>query len=283
MFERPILNGQCSDSTPSDVRVMRYRAHVLHSLLEGFVQRRSQAVLMKCLPSKEEHIILVNMSSIQKELYNTFVERLLDSVGYINPIKGFHTCTKIWNHPDIFYRSLNMKNSERNESPLTILEDSNGASQNSRSFDRGGSPSNLITSATAAGIAQNQSSGSVQSPYFPASSNTQSVPACSQLATQAVVRSTMQLHQMVSCQLSGQTVAMSTMTTQASQSQSSLPVIQPVVPQLDRSSALVQDMMWAKNLFKDYQPGVMKNGGKLVVLMEIIEESLKLGEKNPDF
>ena len=35
----------------------------------------------------------------------------------------------------------------------------------------------------------------------------------------------------------------------------------------------------AKNLFKDYQPGVMKNGGKLVVLMEIIEESLKLGEK----
>ena len=35
----------------------------------------------------------------------------------------------------------------------------------------------------------------------------------------------------------------------------------------------------AKKLFKDYQPGVMENGGKLVVLMEIIEESLKLGEK----
>lgn len=32
-------------------------------------------------------------------------------------------------------------------------------------------------------------------------------------------------------------------------------------------------------MFKDYQPGVMKNGGKLVVLMEIIEESLKQGEK----
>lgn len=35
----------------------------------------------------------------------------------------------------------------------------------------------------------------------------------------------------------------------------------------------------AKTLFKDYQVGVMENGGKLVVLMEIIEESLKLGEK----
>ena len=35
----------------------------------------------------------------------------------------------------------------------------------------------------------------------------------------------------------------------------------------------------AKNLVKDYQVGVMKNGGKLVVLMEIVEESLQLGEK----
>ncbi len=39
MFERPITNGQCVDSTQQDVRLMRFRAHVLHSLLEGFVQR----------------------------------------------------------------------------------------------------------------------------------------------------------------------------------------------------------------------------------------------------
>lgn len=280
MFERPILNGQCSDSTPSDVRVMRYRAHVLHSLLEGFVQRRSQAVLKKCLPSKEEHIILVNMSPIQRELYNTFVERLLGSVGYINPIKGFHTCTKIWNHPDIFYGSLNMKNSDRNESPLTIVtDDSTGTSQNSISADRGGSPSNAVAS-----ISQNQCSASQLSPYFPSSTNTQTanlqpVPA----STQAVVTSVMQLHQMVSYQLAGQSVTMSTTTTttQATTSTSDCPapVSQQMITQADQSSSFAEDMAWAKNLFKDYQPGVLKNGGKLVVLMEIVEESLKQGEK----
>ena len=44
---------------------------------------------------KEEHIILVNMSTIQKELYNRFVERLLGSVGHVNPVKCFQTCTKV--------------------------------------------------------------------------------------------------------------------------------------------------------------------------------------------
>ncbi|GBO99710.1 Helicase ARIP4 [Eumeta japonica] len=50
MFERPIQNGLCIDSTPDDIKLMRYRAHVLHSLLVGFVQRRSHTVLQQSLP-----------------------------------------------------------------------------------------------------------------------------------------------------------------------------------------------------------------------------------------
>lgn len=37
-FINPITNGQYSDSTAADVRLMKRRSHVLHRMLEGFVQ-----------------------------------------------------------------------------------------------------------------------------------------------------------------------------------------------------------------------------------------------------
>lgn len=37
-FINPIENGQCADSTPKDVRIMKKRAHVLHAVLAGCVQ-----------------------------------------------------------------------------------------------------------------------------------------------------------------------------------------------------------------------------------------------------
>ncbi|KAM9271859.1 helicase ARIP4 isoform 2-T2 [Cariama cristata] len=99
MFERPILNGQCIDSTPQDVRLMRYRSHVLHSLLEGFVQRRGHNVLKVQLPSKEEHVIL------------------------------------IWNHPDVLYEALQKENLA-NEQDLDV-DDLGTASTNSRCQPQG--------------------------------------------------------------------------------------------------------------------------------------------------
>ncbi|XP_053325165.1 helicase ARIP4 [Spea bombifrons] len=114
MFERPILNGQCADSTPQDKRLMRYRSHVLHSLLEGFVQRRGHTVLRAQLPSKEEHVILVRLSPIQRALYTEFMNRFRDAgnSGWLglNPLKAFCVCCKIWNHPDILYEALQKEN-----------------------------------------------------------------------------------------------------------------------------------------------------------------------------
>ncbi|XP_034733697.1 helicase ARIP4-like isoform X1 [Etheostoma cragini] len=114
MFERPILNGQCVDSTPQDVQLMRYRSHVLHSLLEGFVQRRGHDVLKDQLPSKEEHVILVRLSPLQRALYTEFMNRFKEAgnSGWLslNPLKAFCVCCKIWNHPDVLYEALQKEN-----------------------------------------------------------------------------------------------------------------------------------------------------------------------------
>ncbi|KAJ1527125.1 hypothetical protein ONE63_008659 [Megalurothrips usitatus] len=106
MFERPIQNGQCIDSTPQDIRLMRYRAHVLHSLLEGFVQRRSHAVLTNALPQKEEYVLLVRMTPFQRKLYETFMNEVVRTKAVPNPLKAFAVCCKIWNHPDVLYQFL---------------------------------------------------------------------------------------------------------------------------------------------------------------------------------
>ncbi|KAM6976876.1 helicase ARIP4-like [Aplochiton taeniatus] len=114
MFERPILNGQCVDSTPQDVQLMRYRSHVLHSLLEGFIQRRGHDVLRDQLPTKQEHVILVRLSPLQRALYTEFMNRFREAgnSGWLslNPLKAFCVCCKIWNHPDVLYETIQKEN-----------------------------------------------------------------------------------------------------------------------------------------------------------------------------
>ncbi|KAM7342670.1 helicase ARIP4 [Cochliomyia hominivorax] len=111
MFERPIQNGLCVDSTPDDIKLMRYRAHVLHSLLVGFVQRRSHTVLQQSLPEKQEFVILTRMTELQKQLYDTFMNDIVRTKNVPNPLKAFAVCCKIWNHPDVLYDAMKMADS----------------------------------------------------------------------------------------------------------------------------------------------------------------------------
>ncbi|OWF55874.1 Helicase ARIP4 [Mizuhopecten yessoensis] len=112
MFERPVMNGQCMDSTEEDIKTMRHRAHVLHSLLEGFVQRRGHTVLQMALPPKQEFVLFIRMSPIQKALYKTFLESVVENFTAAsawsnhNPLRAFATCCKIWNHPDVLHKLL---------------------------------------------------------------------------------------------------------------------------------------------------------------------------------
>lgn len=58
-FINPIENGQCADSTPKDVRIMKKRAHVLHAVLAGCVQVKQRETILPALQHQESFYIPV--------------------------------------------------------------------------------------------------------------------------------------------------------------------------------------------------------------------------------
>ena len=73
-FVNPITNGQYTDSTEYDIQVMRRRAHVLHKMLDGCVQRRDYAVLAPFLPPKHEYVLSIKLTPMQVQLYKHYME-----------------------------------------------------------------------------------------------------------------------------------------------------------------------------------------------------------------
>ncbi|KHN71604.1 Helicase ARIP4 [Toxocara canis] len=111
MFERPIKNGICIDSTPADMKLARQRTHVLVEMLKGFVQRRTHHLLKTILPPSLEYVILLRKSPIQRVLYRAFLQYAQSEItssgnSVFNPLRAFAACSKIWNHPDILYYVL---------------------------------------------------------------------------------------------------------------------------------------------------------------------------------
>ncbi|XP_070695333.1 helicase ARIP4-like isoform X2 [Pempheris klunzingeri] len=206
MFERPILNGQCLDSTPHDIQLMRYRSHVLHSLLEGFVQRRGHDVLMDQLPTKEEHVILVRLSPLQRALYTEFMSRFREAgnTGWLslNPLKAFCVCCKIWNHPDVLYEALQKENLASDQD--LDLDDITS------------------TGPTRCPTAPNQKSKPLENPN---------------------------------------------------------PIGGLSLNQLQEKANQVITYEWAKDIMCDYKPGILENSAKMALLFQLIEESVRKGDK----
>uniref|UniRef100_A0A8C9TSG7 DNA helicase n=1 Tax=Scleropages formosus TaxID=113540 RepID=A0A8C9TSG7_SCLFO len=104
-FINPILNGQCSDSTPSDVRIMKKRAHILYEFLAGCVQRRDYTALTKFLPPKHEYVLAVKMTPIQTTLYQHYLQNFSCGGTTVEWNKGsklfqdFQILSRIWTHP----------------------------------------------------------------------------------------------------------------------------------------------------------------------------------------
>ncbi|XP_076847145.1 ATRX chromatin remodeler, like isoform X2 [Brachyhypopomus gauderio] len=99
-FINPIQNGMCADSTPSDVRLMKKRVHVLHELLAGCVQRRDYSALTPFLPPKREYVLSIRMTSLQCQLYRHYLHNYTgEGYGVNRLFQDFQILSLIWTHP----------------------------------------------------------------------------------------------------------------------------------------------------------------------------------------
>lgn len=80
-FVNPISNGQYSDSTPQDVRLMKRRSHVLHRMLEGFVQ-----VIIVCYCDSNKLCSKIKVFELYKLTFKLVIFILLNNFKFL--IKG---------------------------------------------------------------------------------------------------------------------------------------------------------------------------------------------------
>lgn len=131
-FAIPIANGQCRDSTVSDVKLMQRRVHVLQNKVKGFIHRidykhtqtskndKTNVVLpdtsdqemivdklmhghTQKLPPKSDYVLFISLSAIQKLLYKAFINQSNSSYNQRKLFQSYHMLMKIINHPDAIY------------------------------------------------------------------------------------------------------------------------------------------------------------------------------------
>ncbi|KAL5566846.1 hypothetical protein UlMin_030010 [Ulmus minor] len=134
-FQNPIENGQHTNSTLDDVKIMNQRSHILYEQLKGFVQRMDMSVVKKDLPPKTVFVIAVKLSPLQRKLY----KRFLVVHGFTNEkvekkrnfFAGYQALAQIWNHPGILQLKKDDKDyARRDDAVENFLADEISSDEN---------------------------------------------------------------------------------------------------------------------------------------------------------
>ncbi|XVF06452.1 hypothetical protein REPUB_Repub06bG0049200 [Reevesia pubescens] len=136
-FQNPIENGQHTNSTHEDVKIMNQRSHILYEQLKGFVQRMDMSVVKKDLPPKTVFVIAVKLSPLQRKLY----KRFLDVHGFTNDrasnekfrksfFAGYQALAQIWNHPGILQLKEDRGYISREDAAENFLADDSSSDEN---------------------------------------------------------------------------------------------------------------------------------------------------------
>lgn len=138
-FQNPIENGQHTNSTSDDVKIMNQRSHILYEQLKGFVQRMDMNVVKNDLPPKKVFVITVKLSPLQRKLYRRFldVHGFSSSASSEKPFKhsGFFAkyqkLAQIWNHPGLLQMAKEQRESVRREDAVeNFLTDESSSDDN---------------------------------------------------------------------------------------------------------------------------------------------------------
>jgi len=135
-FVNPIVNGQHSDSTDRDIRMMKKRSFILNDLLKGCMQRLDYHVLVPYLQPKQEYVLSINMTDLQKRLYRFYLDNYAKAgqVGLDGKLEGgkkgglfydVQNLSRIWNHPYILHLSKlrNMDKEDEDDDEEGSLKD----------------------------------------------------------------------------------------------------------------------------------------------------------------
>uniref|UniRef100_A0A915DZK8 Uncharacterized protein n=1 Tax=Ditylenchus dipsaci TaxID=166011 RepID=A0A915DZK8_9BILA len=318
MFEKPINKGLCIDSTPKDIKLARQRTHVLRGIIHGFIQRRTQHLLKKILPVSREYIMLVRKTPIQHELYRGFIgyaseEMRSQNSNWFNPLKAYSICSKVLNHPDLLFNALQKKKKiyqealknqkERRIESIRIQELAQQQQQQfnatvNQSHMQQQNPAQYYQSAlqfTAATNYPSTSNGyvksethpasdwslnSAQSTYYGNSSNIACACGERQQHPQSNACNNKSNNGAVRFGSNGGCLDVNLNSSQKGQKRCHKGVLEEEMEdeeELPEDNSIKFD--WAEEILRNYISGALENSAKMVIAMEIINETMRRGEK----
>lgn len=104
-FENAILKGRDADADDKMREKGDAKLAELSQLVNKFIIRRTNDILLKYLPVKYEHVVFIGLLEMQEKLYEHFLllpemRKLLKGVG-LQPLKAIGMLKKLCTHPDL--------------------------------------------------------------------------------------------------------------------------------------------------------------------------------------
>ncbi len=106
-FVKPISKALRVNAPEEDVRMGRRRSWLLYSHLTPLVLRRDSCLLKTKIPPKNEYIVELKLTALQKKMYTTFLNSILDenhSLRGTMVFWAFDVLTMLLNSPTALYK-----------------------------------------------------------------------------------------------------------------------------------------------------------------------------------